>query len=1000
MHQRGDQWNRFDHLMEQMKPASDYRALQNRALEPLPIGGFGPVTSSLAPRGRAFMFTKLVRRYTVVALVAALVCAAITFALEFSTRPYSATVRLVMNELMFTNVTEVHDFIGLATSPTSLAGVARKLPKNMMPSDIGARCRIETSERGANLNLVADSSSPSGTILLVNAFAERVLECSAEWTTRHRQDLELLIAGAEDRLKEISKQLAVVSNGATAPRTRPIEQVVPEESARLATSIRLMHNQLRSLRVEETNLLSLVVRANPSVRKLEEELSVALTRYTEEHPKVKELRAALATLHKQAAGASEGFTDSPAGLRLVEVRVRRSVLEGELRELEQQEAAARGASLTLAGREMEYARLQSEFELLSRRRDELLQAKILASGNAMQLWRAADATHLTRNFDALKTAWTTSLASIVGALAGLLVVRFSSRRRRVDDEATLEAATDLPLLPRLDALQQLSASEQECWATATLAAVEKLSGQPKGSTLVCGVTSSTAGEGRSTWMNLLAEAGGRRGNRVLVISRPDSRTEDKTSSPQDKRPDLTPVLASNLFTPEASRSDYQSNSQAVVRLSFAPNASHPAFRRTWEHALAAWKDEENALILVELPPASTAEGLLLASGMPNVLWISGLGIADVALTRKCLMNLRNMNTQLIAAALNSCPPVPRKSRLRALFVATLLSLAAIPIADAAEPLAGPTAAKPNALSGTRVASLAPWQEKLTLGPGDTFDISLYGQPDTLRQGMAVGPDGRISFLQATDVPASGLTVEELRAKLEATLGKFHLAPRVVIVPTAFNSKKYFILGNVNQRGAYQLDRPTTIVEAIAKARGFVTTPQQRNSLMLADLSHAFVMRRQSDGEFKREPVDFDALFLRGDLTQNKLLAPEDYLYFPPLGLQEVYVVGEVRTLGAVPFTRDISTIAAIAGRGGFKEKAYRSRVLVVRGSLQHPQTFVVDTSSILSANSPDFALQARDIVYVARRPWAKAEELLELAMSDFLRALVVSATSNYIGPSF
>src|SRR5881394_1805717 len=157
-------------LMEQMKPASNYRALQNRAVEPLPIGGFGPVTSSLAPRGRAFIFTKLGRRYALVALVAALVCAVVAFALEFSTRPYSATVRLVMHELMFANVTEVHDFIGLATSPTSLAGVAHKLPKGMMPSDIGARCRIETSEGGAVLSLVAVSSSPSGTILLVNAF--------------------------------------------------------------------------------------------------------------------------------------------------------------------------------------------------------------------------------------------------------------------------------------------------------------------------------------------------------------------------------------------------------------------------------------------------------------------------------------------------------------------------------------------------------------------------------------------------------------------------------------------------------------------------------------------------------------------------------------------------------------------------------------------------------------------------------------------------------------
>lgn len=980
-----------------MRPDPNQRAVQSRGLEPLlPLAGIRPATPVPAPRRRGQGRAHLGRRYLAWGLLAGMAFALLAFAASYLSRPFTATVRLVMNERVFATPAGTRDFISLASSPASLAEVARKLPQRMSPSELASSCRMEAAEGGPVLTLTAVSTTPSRTVHLANAFADRVIECAGEWTVRNRQELDLRLAGVQDRLQTINQQLASVNPGGAAPRSRPIEQTVPEETARLAANQRQLQNQLGSLRLEETNLLHLLARANPAVRNIEQELNLALTRYTDEHQKVKELRAALAALHKQAAATPEGMIDSPAGLRLVEVRVRRTVLEGEWLELEKQAAAARGASRTLAGREMQYASLQSEFELLSRRRDELLQAKILAAGHLLQLWRAADPTHLTRTWDAPQTARTTSLASIVGALAGVLVVRLSSRRRRVEDEATLEDATELPLLPRLDALQQLTVPARECWATATLAAVEKLSGQPQGGTLVCGVTSSTAGEGRSTWMNLLAEAGGRRGNRVLVISRPDSatgdpRTGDPTSSAPEPRPDLTPVIAGDLFAPMANPSEAHPPNEMILRLSFAPNASHPAFRRTWEHALAAWKEEENALILVELPPASTAEGLLLASTMPNVLWISALGIADVALTRKCLLNLRNMNTQLIAAALNHGPAAPNQSRLRSWFAAVLLTLAALPAASAAEPAA---------TSGPKLAPLAPWQEKLTLGPGDTFDLSLYGQPDTLRVGLTIGPDGRLSFLQAADLLASGLTVEELRAKLEATLGRFHLAPRVVLVPTAFNSKKYFILGNVNQRGAYQLDRPTTIVEAIAKAHGFVTTPQQRNSLMLADLAHSFVMRRQGSGEFKREPVDFEALFLRGDLTQNKLLAPEDYLYFPPLGLQEVYVVGEVRTAGSVPFTRDITTIAAIAGRGGFKEKAYRSRVLVVRGSLQNPKTFVVDTSSILSANSPDFALQPRDIVYVSRRPWAKAEELLELATSDFLRALVVSATGKYIGPNF
>jgi hypothetical protein len=56
------------------------------------------------------------------------------------------------------------------------------------------------------------------------------------------------------------------------------------------------------------------------------------------------------------------------------------------------------------------------------------------------------------------------------------------------------------------------------------------------------------------------------------------------------------------------------------------------------------------------------------------------------------------------------------------------------------------------------------------------------------------------------------------------------------------------------------------------------------------------------------------------------------------------------------FTPQPTAIRAIAGRGGFSDKAFKSRVLVVRGSFNSPQTFVVDTAAILSGKTPDFRL--------------------------------------------
>ncbi len=307
----------------------------------------------------------------------------------------------------------------------------------------------------------------------------------------------------------------------------------------------------------------------------------------------------------------------------------------------------------------------------------------------------------------------------------------------------------------------------------------------------------------------------------------------------------------------------------------------------------------------------------------------------------------------------------------------------------------------NAFTISSPTELADWQKRLTLGPGDVLNISIYEQPETLRPGVTVGPDGRINYLQARDLLATGLTVDELREKLEGALLKYYRPPlRVVAQPVAYNSKKFYMLGNVNTKGVFALDRPTTVMEALARAKGFVNAAQRRSTLVMADLSRSFLIRKDASGAFTRVPVDFENLFLHGDLTQNIALAPDDYLYFPPTDIQDVYVFGEVLSPGPVPHSGDMSTMRALAGRGGFTPRAYKTHVLIVRGSLKQPQTIIVNTSDILAAKALDVKLQPRDIVYVSRKPWYKAEELLEMAITSFVRAAVIYATGDYIGPYF
>lgn len=336
------------------------------------------------------------------------------------------------------------------------------------------------------------------------------------------------------------------------------------------------------------------------------------------------------------------------------------------------------------------------------------------------------------------------------------------------------------------------------------------------------------------------------------------------------------------------------------------------------------------------------------------------------------------------------------------WIACLLLLSAgpalLPAAESDSPTkapATPAAGGGLSFSATAPAKRAHWQERLTLGPGDVLNLVLFEMPDTARTEVPIGPDGRITFLQARDILATGLTIDELRGKIDEALGKYYQAPRTVVTPVVFHSKKYVVLGAVANKGVYVFDRPVTIIEAIARAGGLETGVYETKTVEMADLAHSFLVRNG-----QRVPIDFEQLFQRGDLSQNVPLEPEDYLYFASASVNEIYVLGEVANPGVLVFAPKPTALNAIASRGGFTDRAYKRRVLVVRGSLNHPETFVVDANDVLSGKTPDFKLQPKDIVYVSMNPWVFPVQVVDTAARAFMQGFVVESATLYVRPIF
>ncbi len=854
-----------------------------------------------------------------------LLCALAGLSFAFFTRPHAASVRLFAFERRFGTKAEAADFSASVTAGEVLARLKAKLPPGISTQNLQGRCQVIIEPGQSFLTATVTADDDASARVLAEDFAAHVARCADEWVAKRGEEGERQIAAAQRRLQELRSRLGDASPAVVAAVTST--PVLAEEPAASAETLALRAVQL--------------------------ELAQALTRFTEEHPRVKELRASIAALQREISKQSP--TPAPV------VTKKNSAV-----------ATTEKTLSKTAANEVELARVKAEYSALSAYRDQLIQSRVVTGGQDSEKWRQAEQVAVVRVTETSRLLSHYAMGALIGLGLATMGYGFSRRRRVIRNRDAMEEATQLPVLAVVPDLKGLSVAQKDYWAVETLNLIRGAARADKRGCFVCGIISATNGEGRSTVIDLLANAGLRTGNRVLVVPTPDFSQPGNTV--------VTPPPTKDVV--------------AVARQTLMLEAGNNALPVHWERAFSTWQHEENALVLVELPPATTADALVYSSGVPNVLWLGAARVADSETTTRCVNSLRNSGCHLIGAALNMCASIQKRAALWAVLAA---SLAALSTATAQEKSATATAAPTNGISATKSPVLAPWQERLTLGPGDALEISLYGQKDTTRQ-IVIGPDGRFSFLQAMDVTGTDFTVDELRAHLEQILMKFHLAPRVVISPAAFRSKKYYLLGNVQGRGAFPLDKPVTIVEAVARAHGFVVASPQRSSFTLTDFSQAFLMRRQADGNFTREPVDFESLFQRGELQHNKLLAPDDYLYFPPTGLEEVYVLGAVPGTGPLPYSKDLTVLGAIAGRGGFTDAAWKERVLVVRGSLNKPETFVVNMGKTLRAVDKDFALQPKDIIYVARKPWAKAEELLEAASSDFVRAIAVSWTGKQIGP--
>lgn len=106
-----------------------------------------------------------------------------------------------------------------------------------------------------------------------------------------------------------------------------------------------------------------------------------------------------------------------------------------------------------------------------------------------------------------------------------------------------------------------------------------------------------------------------------------------------------------------------------------------------------------------------------------------------------------------------------------------------------------------------------------IGPEDLLLIRVWREPELSGQ-FPVRPDGFISLPLVNEVQAAGITPERLSAAIAKGLGRYMTQPEVSVAVLQVNSKKYFIIGEIQKPGSYPLTVPTTVLEALVNAGGF------------------------------------------------------------------------------------------------------------------------------------------------------------------------------------
>jgi hypothetical protein len=379
------------------------------------------------------------------------------------------------------------------------------------------------------------------------------------------------------------------------------------------------------------------------------------------HPDIVRVRDEIADLQRQLTNGTgpEGATPETTAVAL-----RKRALEVEIKELKNRASVQKEKIDRLYENAGEYTKLKATLDLLHTFHEKLERRMFEAQQyreNAEGYYKVAAPPSL-EDVDTNSRHVAVAQGGMAGgglglALALLLVCGTERLDPRLKTAADVKRVTGLPVLASLGNLDKMDEAARKAWAFRTWTILSDSLGESGNSGTVCGIISCAHGEGRTTWVELLVEAARQRGLEVTKLQfQHDAGNAQETDATADYTPteEAAPANSTALTTTVAGTLAHL-RSTPVVHIQLPGLVWDLERRIQFQQELEKWQNIPHAVVLVDLPPASLPEAILLAENLPQVLWLVDSGKSHARETRLHLETLRHARCKLVGAVLNHEP---------------------------------------------------------------------------------------------------------------------------------------------------------------------------------------------------------------------------------------------------------------------------------------------------------------------------------------------------------